>query len=264
MTEILSVRNLSGGYENRDIIKDVTFGVKKGEFLGIIGPNGSGKSTMMRLMTKALPLKTGSVLFNGKNIQHISHKELSKSVAFISQDPFIHFPFTVWEIVSLGRIPHLRRLQQEGMRDHEIIEQSLKITDTINLKDHQIDELSAGERQRVIIAKGLAQEPELLFLDEPTSHLDISHQIKILNLLKMLNKNNNMTVAIVLHDLNLASEYCSRIMMVDKGKIFCDGSPEQVLTYKNIEMVYKTVVVVSKNPISKKPYVLAVSGEYSC
>jgi iron complex transport system ATP-binding protein len=135
------------------------------------------------------------------------------------------------------------------------------MTDTAALKGKIINELSSGERQRVIIAKALAQEPGLLLLDEPTSHLDIAHQIQIMDLLKKLNRQNNLTIVMVLHDLNLAGEYCNRIALLDNGRLYKEGAPEEVLTYQNIEAVYKTVVVVNKNPISSKPYVLLVSGQ---
>ena len=135
------------------------------------------------------------------------------------------------------------------------------MTDALHLKDKKIDELSSGERQRVVIAKALAQEPILLYLDEPTSHLDIGHQIQVLDLLKKLNRQTNLTIVMVLHDLNLASEYCNRIVLLNEGKVFKEGSPREVLTYQNIEAVYKTVVVVNDNPVSSKPYVVLVPGE---
>jgi iron complex transport system ATP-binding protein len=160
----------------------------------------------------------------------------------------------------MGRIPHLKRLQFETQRDLKIAQDALAMTDTPHLKEKMINELSSGERQRVIIAKALAQEPSLLFLDEPTSHLDIGHQIQILDLLKKLNRQNNLTIVMVLHDLNLASEYCSRIVLLNEGRIFKQGSPAEVLTYQNIEAVYRTVVVVNNNPLNSKPYVVLVSG----
>ena len=161
----------------------------------------------------------------------------------------------------MGRIPHLGRLELETKKDFTITERALSMTDTSSLKEKYIDNLSAGERQRVIIAKALAQEPALLFLDEPTSHLDIGYQIQILDLLKRLNRENGLTTVMVLHDLNLASEYCNRIILLDKGSIFKEGDPFQVLTYENIEVVYKTVVLVNKNPLSANPFITVVSRE---
>ncbi|MDD5595306.1 MAG: ABC transporter ATP-binding protein, partial [Candidatus Omnitrophica bacterium] len=188
-------------------------------------------------------------------------KKFCQRVAFVQQDTAINFPFTVLEIVLMGRIPHLKRLQAESKKDRQIAQNAMVATDTTNLALKRIDELSSGERQRVIIAKALTQEPILLFLDEPTSHLDIGHQIQVLDLLKKLNRQSNLTIVMVLHDLNLASEYCNRVLLLNAGEVFKAGAPEEVLTYQNIEAVYKTIVVVKENPISKKPYIILVPQE---
>jgi iron complex transport system ATP-binding protein len=188
-------------------------------------------------------------------------KEFCRSVAFVAQDVATNFSFTVMEAVLMGRIPHLKRLQFETKKDIKIAEAALSESDTFYLREKMIDELSAGERQRVIIARALAQEPVLLLLDEPTSHLDIGHQIQILDLLKRLNRQGNLTIVMVLHDLNLASAYCNRIVLLDNGSIFKEGSPEQVLTYQNIEAVYKTIVLVNDNPVTHKPNVVLVPQE---
>ncbi len=261
MYSILKINNIYAGYHAETILKDISLDLKKGDFLGIIGPNGSGKTTLLRLLSRILVPQKGNILLEGNDINCMNLKSFCRKVAFVAQDAAFNFPFTVLEIVLMGRIPHLKRLQLETSKDYEIANNSLKMTDTLNLKEKKIDELSSGERQRVIIAKALAGEPILLFLDEPTSHLDIGHQIQILDLLKKLNHRNNLTIVMVLHDLNLASEYCNRIVLLNEGKIFKSGAPTEVLTYQNIETVYKTVVIVKDNPISHKPYVLLVSGE---
>lgn len=250
-----------GGYGKEMVINDVTFQTGIGDFLGIIGPNGSGKSTLLKLMSKVLPIISGSVSLGKDDIVKLSLKEFCRKAAFVSQDTLINFSFSVEEIVMMGRIPHLKRLEQATGKDFKKVAEALEMTDTSGLRDKLIDELSSGERQRVIIAKALAQEPTLLFLDEPTSHLDIGHQIQVLDLLKKLNRQNQLTIVMVIHDLNLASEYCSRILLLDQGKIFKQGTPQEVLTYQNIESVYKTVVLVKNNPINSKPYVVLVSGE---
>jgi len=261
MESLLKINNLIGGYHKEIIINDISLEIKKGDFIGIIGPNGSGKTTLLRLISKVLPLQKGNITFEGKDITGMDLKEFAQSVAFVAQDTIVNFSFSVLEIVLMGRIPHLKRLQLETKEDYLIAERSMAMTDTSDLKEKRIDELSSGERQRVIIARALAQEPLLLFLDEPTSHLDIGHQIQILDLLKRLNRQNNLTIVMVLHDLNLASEYCNRLVLLNEGKVFKEGAPPEVLTYQNIEAVYKTVVVVNNNPITSKPYVLLVSGE---
>ena len=261
MDTLLKINNLRGGYHKQTIIKDISLDIKKGDFIGIIGPNGSGKTTLLRLMSRVLTPEKGNVILKDKDIAIMDLKEFCQKVAFVAQDTIVNFSFSVLEIVLMGRIPHLGRLQFETKADFAIAEKSLFMTDTLQLKEKEIDELSAGERQRVIIARALTQQPDLLFLDEPTSHLDIGHQIQILDLLKRFNRQNNLTIVMVLHDLNLASEYCNRIVLLNEGVIFKEGTPWEVLTYQNIETVYKTVVVVNNNPINSKPYVLLVSRE---
>jgi len=260
MAEVLKLNNLSGGYYGKQIVKDISLGVDQGEFIGIIGPNGSGKTTLLRLMSRALLPQKGRVEFFGKDIYWMDLKTFCQKVAFVSQDSAINFPFSVFEMVLMGRIPHQKRMQFQTKHDIYIVNKSLDLTDTAGLAEKRMDELSSGERQRVIIAKALAQEPVLLFLDEPTSHLDIGHQIQILDLLKKLNIESNLTIIMVLHDLNMASEYCGRIVLLNEGMIFKEGTTQEVLTYQNIEAVYKAVVVVRPNPINSKPYVLLVPG----
>lgn len=261
MSALLKINNLYGGYHQEDIIKGVSLDINEGDFLVIIGPNGSGKTTLLRLATLVIKSRSGEILYRDKNISHMDLKEFCRKVAFVSGDISTGLPLTVMELVLMGRIPHLKRLQFESKKDIEIAQEKLVLADALNLKDKRIDELSAGERQRVVLARALAQEPQLLFLDEPTSHLDIGHQIQILDLLKKLNRKNKLTIVMILHDLNLASAYASRIALLDKGVIFKEGSPEEVLTYQNIEAVYKTVVLVNKNTLTGKPNVVLVPGE---
>lgn len=264
MTEIgalLKLNGISGGYHKEIVIKGISLEINKGDFMGIIGPNGSGKTTLLRLMSKVLLPKTGTITFQGNDISAMCLKEFAKVVSFVAQDTMINFPFTVLEMVLMARIPHLKRMQFETREDCLIAEKAMAMTDILHLREKKIDEISSGERQRVIIARAIAQEPLLLFLDEPTSHLDIGHQIQALDLLRRLNRQNNVTIIMVLHDLNLASEYCNRIVLLNEGKIFKEGSPREVFTYQNIETVYKTVIVVSNNPINSKPYVVLVPGE---
>jgi len=260
--KILTVKNIFGGYHsNKNVIKGIDFEVSVGSFVGIIGPNGCGKSTLLRLMNRALKPFTGNVLFDGQDISQIGFKEFFRMVAVVSQDLALEMPFNVYEVVAMGRIPHLSRLQAEGADDLRVVDEALRLTSSWGIRDKNLNELSSGERQRVMIAMAIAQEPKLLLLDEPTSHLDIGHQIQILDLLKKLNCENKITIVIVLHDLNLAAEYCDRILLLDEGKVFKDGKVDNVLTYENIEAVYKTVVVVKENPISHKPHVMLVPGE---
>jgi iron complex transport system ATP-binding protein len=260
MKELFKISNLTAGYYKKDIIRDLSLDINPGDFMGIIGPNGSGKTTLLRLCTRVLCPRKGYIYFQDKDIFRMDLKEFCRSVAFVSQDISTTFSFSAMELVLMGRIPHLKRMQFETRKDIEISEKALSLTDSLGLKEKMIDELSAGERQRVVIARSLAQEPVLLFLDEPTSHLDIGHQIQVMDLLSKLNRQNNLTIVMVLHDLNLASAYCNRICLLDNGSIFKEGNPEEVLTYKNIEAVYKTIVLVNDNPVTGRPNVVLVPG----
>jgi len=256
---MLEVKNLVCGYNNKFVLKDINFELKNKEILGIIGPNGSGKTTLLRAISKIIKPQAGQIIFEGKDIKKTGLNELAKKMAVVTQFSESYFNMTAEEIVQLGRTPFHSRLQfLETGQDEKIVEQAMLLTETFNLKNRPILELSGGERQLVFIARAIVQQPELLVLDEPTAHLDIAHQIRILDLTKKLNTDFGLTVMMVLHDLNLASEYCDRIMLLNNGNMHKIGTPSEVLTYQIIEEVYKTVVVVEKNPISQKPYVLLV------
>lgn len=255
---LMEVRDLFGGYPGNPVIKNISFKVNKGEVLGIIGPNGSGKSTLLKIMSRALMPGSGEILLEGRAIKAFQLKEFCRKVAFLGQEPETEFSFSSLEIVSMGRIPHLRRLQEETARDKKAIEEAMLSTFVSELSERDINALSSGERQRVFLARALAQEPSLLLLDEPTSHLDIGHQVQILDLLKDLNSQKNLSIVMVIHDLNLAGEYCDRLILMNEGRVFCEGKPHDVLTYANLESVYKTVVLVDKNPVSRRPYIMLV------
>lgn len=263
MKRLFSIKNISCGYYNLTVLRNISFEIEEGGFLGIIGPNGSGKSTLLRALSQSLKPKEGAIIYKEKNLYNMPVKEIAMEFAFVPQDTIFNFSFTVSEIVLMGRIPYLKRMQHENKTDLEIADESMRITDTLNLKDRLVNELSSGERQMAIIAKALTQEPKVLFLDEPTSHLDIGHQIKILNLIKDLNQKKGISVIMVLHDLNLASEYCDKILLLNKGAVAKIGRPQEVLTYQNIEDVYRTLVIVNQNPISGNPHVLLVRKEKS-
>ncbi|HLD35903.1 MAG TPA: ABC transporter ATP-binding protein [Planctomycetota bacterium] len=255
---MLKISNLSSGYQTKEVIKDISFTVNQGEFVGVIGPNGSGKTTLFRTITKIIPGYTGNLLYKEKEIRDWSVKTLAREIAVVPQFLLMAFPFKVYDFVALGRTPYLGRFEMISGRDKEVIKGAMDITGCSGLRERMVTELSGGELQRVFLAQALAQEPKLLLLDEPTSHLDIGHQVEILHLLKQLNKENGLTIVVILHDLNTAGEYCNRLILMEEGKIYKSGSPVEVLTYQNIEAVYKTVVVVKDNPISGNPYVIPV------
>jgi len=259
---MLELKSLACGYNlKQPVLQDIEFKVNEKEFVGIIGPNGSGKTTLLRVITRILKPNKGAVFLNGRNIWQMKFRELARYVAVVPQN-FGGIDMSVEDFVLLGRIPYLERLQFfESKMDLLIAQRCLSLTDTFKLKEKLMSEISGGERQLVLIARALAQEPKLLLLDEPTAHLDITHQVSILDLIKKLNKELGLTVVMVMHDLNLASEYCQRLVLINEGRIYKTGTPQEVLSYKIIEEVYKTVVVVEKNPVSAKPYVVLVSQE---
>lgn len=261
MQSVMNIDNLHVGYGNELIIKGVDIEIGKGELVGIIGPNGSGKTTLLRAMTGILRPMQGTVSVLNKDLLKLSAKDIAKKIAVVTQsiDPVM---ISISDYVLMGRLPYYSRFQFfEKIEDLDIADKYMKLTDIYSFKEKLISELSGGERQRAQIARALAQEPDILLLDEPTSHLDITHQIKILDLIKRLNKEMNFTVIMVIHDLNLAAEYCSKLIMLRDGNIFQTGMPNDVLTYRNIENVYETVVIVQKNPLSGKPFIIPVTEE---
>ena len=258
---MLEIKNLTCGYDTKFFLKDINLRIEDKELVGIIGPNGSGKTTLLKGMTRVLKPKKGGIFFEGKNIAEMGFGELAKKIAVVSQSFETGF-MSVEEFVLLGRIPHFKRFQfLETKKDLEITRKCIELTGVLKFKDRPMSEISGGERQLALIARALAQEPKLLLLDEPTTHLDITHQVGVLDLISRLNKELALTVIMVLHDLNLASEYCHRLVLINEGKIHKIGVPSQVLNYQTIEEVYKTVVVVEKNPVSSKPYILVVPEE---
>jgi len=285
---LLRIQNLTAGYQDKPVIQDISFTILPGEVVGIIGPNGAGKTTLFRVISRLLKPFSGEVRYDGKNIQEIPVRELARLIAVLPQNLPLTFPFTVLDFVLMGRLPHLGRWQSTQKSDYEIAREMMQLTEIKDLTNRYVTELSGGELQRVLLAQALTQQPELLLLDEPTSHLDIGHQIEIMDLIKRLNcglriancelgnpksvhgesvqdeseiRNPKLTILMVLHDLNLAGEYCDRIILLNKGKIHQMGSPKEVLTYQNIEAVYKTVVVVKENPITARPHIILVPKE---
>jgi len=255
---MITVKNLSCGYGSIRILDSVGFEVKKGEHFGIIGPNGSGKTTLLKTITKLIKPEFGSVIIDGKDSKKWGVKELSRKLAVVSQNTQAS-SMTVEDFVLLGRIPYYKRFQlMESQRDIDISEHCMELTGTLKFKNRYMTELSGGERQLVFIARALAQEPEIILLDEPVTHLDISHQVKVLDIIKTLNGQKGLTAITVIHDLNLASEYCDRLLLLSKGRVYSIGLPSEVLTYQAIEEVYGTIVIVKENPLSKKPYVFVV------
>ena len=250
----LDVRSISCGYSPRKLtLHEVSFQVRQGEFVAIIGPNGAGKTTLFRAISGLLPLRSGSLRINNMDAKLLSHKERARQLAIVNQ--------TVEEYVLMGRLPYHSQLQLfETAEDFAIAEESMRMTGILAKRRRHMDRLSGGEQQLAAIARALTQKTGILLLDEPTSHLDISHQLRILDLVKSLNATRRLTVLLIIHDLNLAAEYSDYLIMLKGGRIFTEGSPTSVLTADNIREVYEAEVLVRDNPASGRPCVFPVSG----
>jgi iron complex transport system ATP-binding protein len=240
----------------------VSLQVGKGEFLGIIGPNGSGKTTLVRAISGFLPLTQGHITFEGRKREQITRREQAQKMAVVTQSADQAPLFSVEEFVVLGRIPYRGSLQfMETARDIAVAQRALALTGITHLKGRMMAELSSGERQLVSVARAIAQEPRLLLLDEPTAHLDIGHQVQIIDLLRQLNKRQSLTIVMVLHDLTLASLSCERLVLLDRGRVRKTGRPREVLTREILEEVYKISVNIIKTPLKGRPLILPSLGK---
>lgn len=254
MSEEVKVQNLNFSYGEKMILNDINLSFTKGNFYSIIGPNGSGKSTFIKIISKILVPKDKSVFINGMGISTISNKKMAQMMTVISQDILIEYDFTVFDIVMMGRSPYKRRFEDFNKEDEQIVERHMKATNTWYLKDKLITELSGGETQRVIAARALTQETNIILLDEPTSHLDIQYQVEFLKIFRDLRKDK--VIIAVLHDLNLASIFSDEIILINKGEVVSRGTPWEVISKEIIRDVYNVSVEVFENPISKCPYII--------
>ena len=257
---MIELDNVSLGYDHRIILHDVDMRAKPGQILGLIGPNGSGKSTLIKGMTGIIDLLSGSISIDSRDIRTIKREELARLVATVPQDPTLPGAFTAFEVVLMGRTPHLGLLRYEGGRDLAIAWRAMEATHTQSFAERRANELSGGERQRLIIARALTQQPKAMLLDEPTANLDINHQVEILNLVKGLCVEQRLTVIIALHDLNLAAQYCDWMVMLNGGKVHAEGTPLDILTAPNIKKVYGADVCVYPHPINRLPTTLITRG----
>ncbi len=248
----LRINNIACRYDAANVLENIDFSAKGGDFIGVVGPNASGKSTLLKSISKVLKPHTGVVLLNERDVHTLKSAEIAKNLAVVPQESVISFAFTALEVVLMGRTPHLNRFEMESRQDLIIAQKSMELTNTWYLAERPIDTLSGGEKQRIIIARALTQEPRVLLLDEPTDHLDINHQIEILDLIKRLSKEKEMVVIGVFHDLNIVSQYCDRLILLHKGRIFAAGGAGDVLTGENIEKVYGVKVTVKQDDISGK------------
>jgi len=257
---MIELDNVSLGYNHKAVLSDVIIKAGPGQILGLVGPNGSGKSTLIKGMTGVIDLFSGHIFIDGKDIVTIKPDKLARVVATVPQSPALPGAFTAFEVVLMGRTPHLGLLRYEGGKDLAIAWQAMEATHTQSLAERRVSELSGGERQRLVIARALTQQPKAMLLDEPTANLDINHQVEILNLIKSLCLEQSLTVIIAIHDLNLAAQYCDWMVMLNGGKVYAEGTPLDILTAPNIKMVYGAEVCVYPHPINKLPTTLITAG----
>lgn len=252
MTPAIQTRDLSFAYKDRAVLHSISLSIESGEMVGILGPNGSGKTTLLRILSAVL-YGQGEVKLDGRNIATYGRRELSKLFAVVPQENRVNFPYTVAEIVLMGRASHHSSLALEGKEDLEVARASMELTDSLSLAHRYLHELSGGEKQRVMIARALAQQPQILLLDEPSAFLDLKHQVQVFELLHRLNRERGLTIVAALHDLNLAALFFPRLVMLRNGRIYSDGVPSEVLTEKMIEEVYGLRVRVAADPSGEKP-----------
>lgn len=260
-TTVLEASGVSFRYGDNRVLDDVSLALHGGEMLGVIGPNGSGKSTLLRLLSGVLRAEGGEVELHGRAVGSYSQRELARRVAVVPQETLIEFPFSVTEVVLMGRSPHLGGFAFEGDRDIGVARRAMQRTGVLHLAKRSIHELSGGERQRVILARALAQEAQVFLLDEPAAFLDIRHAVELYDLLDDLLEEGK-SVLTVLHDLNLAAMYCDRVGLLKNGRLMQVGAPAEVITYANITAAYETEVYVDTNDITGAVNVLPLSRVY--
>lgn len=253
---MLSVEGLTKRYGQQIVLDQIHFQVENGSFVSILGPNGCGKSTLIRLLAGIERPDAGRVLLEGRPVTDLSRKELARRVAVVSQEGLPPLPYTVYDVVMMGRFAYQKWLQGPTAADEALVERILQETELTPLRTKLLSQLSGGERQRVAIAQAMAQQPRLLLLDEPTTYLDIGHQLALLNLIRQWQQDCGLTVVAVMHDLNLAALYSQRLILMQRGRIRRMGALDDVLTEPLLQEVYGTTPIVLPHPRKGVPQVL--------
>lgn len=256
----LKADGLSVGYGGKLILEDFSFEITPGEITAIVGANACGKSTLLRTLSRLLVPKAGQVLLEGRSIHQMSPRDLARQMGLLPQSPLAPEGITVLDLVSRGRHPHQNLFSRWSSADDDAVAQALEATGLASFADRDVDVLSGGQRQRVWIAMALAQQTGILLLDEPTTYLDIAHQIDVLELLCALNETRGTTIVMVLHDLNLAARYADILAAMVKGRLDCIGSPAQILTETMVERVFGLPCHVMTDPTSGKPMMLPLGS----
>ena len=255
-TDRLRASNLDLAYGDRSIVEGLSVAIPDGKITVVIGPNACGKSTLLRALGRLLKPKGGSVLLDGEEIAKLKTREVAKRLGLLPQTPVAPEGILVSDLVARGRTPHQSAFQQWSAADEVAVLDALEATETLELADRRIDELSGGQRQRVWIAMALAQQTQLLMLDEPTTFLDLKHQIEILTLVRRLNRSEGRTVVMVLHDLNLSCRYADHIVAMRDGRIIAEGVPAAVITPETMRAVFNLECRVIADPVSGTPLVI--------
>lgn len=250
---MIRAEHIQVGYDEKIVIKDLSLNIHKGEVVSILGPNGCGKSTLLKTLSRVLKPMKGNILIENNPIHSIGTKNLSRKIAMLSQHNEAPAGITVKELVYYGRLPHKKWFETKNKEDETIIDWALTHTGLRDYKDRLVSGLSGGERQRVWLAMALAQKPEVLLLDEPTTYLDISHQLELMELIRSINEKFNMTIIMVLHDLNQASEYSDRLVIMKKGEIKGDGAPCELINEQLLREIYNIQCDIDINPLTSKP-----------
>ncbi len=256
----IKVNNLNYAYGDTKVLEGILASFRPGMVCGLLGPNGSGKTTLLKNMAALLNPEKDTVYINGADITTLSTSHLAKEISVVPQNSHIEFDFTVSDIVMMGRTPYIKRFGNESAEDNEIVQWAMKTARIEHLGQRSVKSISGGELQRVIIARALAQKSKVILLDEPVSQLDIRHQLSIMGTVRELAHKHGLTIVTVLHDLNMAAEFCDYLYLLKEGKLVCGGEPKEVLTYDRIEMVYQIVCLVYENPVSKKPHIIPVES----
>ena len=256
----LRFASIEFGYARESLFRAFGLSIAKGEMTGLLGPNGTGKTTLVRLASGQLKPRSGRILLGERDLVSLAARERAQQVAVVPQETHLSFNYTVDEVVMMGRAPHQGLLGVERPVDRERVELALECTDAAELTGRSFHRLSGGERQRVVIARALAQEPTVLLLDEPTAFLDLKHRVIVYDLLTQLNSETGLTLVVVSHDINLIARHCRRLVLLDRGVVTADGTPEEVLTPDKIREVYGVEAEVRTDPVTGRPRVVARSG----
>lgn len=258
----LHVKDVSVGYGERTVLDTLNVDIKRGAVTSIVGPNGCGKSTLLRTMSRLLNPTKGEIVLDGKSIHDIPTRKLATQLGLLPQTPIAPDGIVVADLVGRGRTPHQGILGRWSQQDYDIVAEALETTGISDLAERSIDELSGGQRQRVWIAMALAQRTDTLLLDEPTTYLDVKHQLDVLDLLTELNRDRGTTIVMVLHDLNLAARYSDELVAVSSGKVFAHGHPREVITKENVKSVFGIDSVIITDPVSDQPAVMPIGRHH--